>query len=171
MNQKIKETKTLKGPVVDSYDVEYRINDNEFTAQVLKHPGAVAIAAGTQEDSYFMVKQYRFGIEEDLWEFPAGKIDEGEAPLTTAYRELQEEIGYQAKKMNYIGKIHTSPAFLNEVIYLYEASDLHFVGQNLDPDETLEIKEMTSSTIRSMILNHEITDAKTIAMLYFLENR
>ncbi len=159
-----------KGPVVDVYSSEFEDHNGLFNAQVLKHSGAVCIAASNNQRGFFMVEQYRFGIEDSLLEFPAGKINEGEDLEIAAHRELQEETGYRANNLVYLGKIHPSPAFLSEVIHLYYAYDLDHVGQNLDSDEFLDLSIYDLEKLEAMIYDNSISDAKTIALIFKLKH-
>ena len=156
--------KVYQGSIIDVYKKDF----DGFEAEILDHPGGVCIAAKNDNNEFFLVKQFRFAIEQNIWEFPAGKIDPGEDPKNTALRELREEIGYEAGKIKYLGKIYPSPAYLNEVLYLYYAYDLNFVGQDLDENEELEVETASFEQIGHMIKNNIIEDAKTISLYYKL---
>ena len=161
----ISKIKAYEGQLIDSYNVTMSHEDQEFPVQVLSHPGAVCIAGSLDGIHYFMVNQFRFGINQDLLEFPAGKIDNpDEDPILAAYREFQEETGYSAKTMIPLGSMHPAGAYIDEVIHLYLAQDLSFVGQNLDPNEVLNVEMHTLEEIKDMIMNNQITDSKTIAI-------
>lgn len=162
-----KEQKVYEGVIIDVYRKQFE----NINAEILKHPGGVVIAAETAEGKFFMVEQFRFAMEENLLEFPAGKIDPGEKPETTALRELREETGYQAQSIEYIGKTYPSPAYLDEVLYLYYAKDLEFVGQDLDENEELDVKLFDLETIQKMIDEGDIVDSKTIALAYHLQRK
>lgn len=159
--------KRYDGIVIDVY----RKNFDGFEAEILDHPGGVCIAAEKDDGSFFLVKQFRYGIEKELWEFPAGTIDPNEKPETTALRELREEVGYEAKHIEYMGKIYPSPAYLNEVLYLYYASDLNFVGQSLDEDEDLLVETISFDELTQLVESNKIEDAKTIALYYKLKQK
>lgn len=157
----------LKGVIFDVIETEH---ETKFKSQVVKSSNAVCIAATLDGTHFFTVEQYRFGIKQSLIEFPAGKIDPKETPLEAAHRELREEIGYTTNNLIFLGIIHPSPAMLSEVIYLYYAVDLSFVGQDLDEDEELVVSTMSLQEIKEKILNNEISDSKTINLMYQLEN-
>lgn len=164
MNFKIKETKQYDGIIVDVYNTSFETKAGPFKAEVLKHPGGSTIAATHDNVHFYMVDQYRFGANKMMTEFPAEKRDHQEDFIDVAQRELQEEIGYQANTIVPLGYIETSPAFLDETLYLYYATDLEFVGQNLDEGEEVRVHQMTLDEIDAAIVNNEITDAKTIAL-------
>ncbi len=99
-------------------------NGHTSKREIIKHPGAVAVIPITKDNKIIFVKQYRKPLEKVLVEIPAGKLEEGEAPITTALRELEEETGYTTKSLHYVTSFYTSPGFADEIIYLYETSDL-----------------------------------------------
>ena len=113
-----------------------------------------------------MVRQYRKPYEEVVLEIPAGKLEPGENPDSAGLRELREETGYIAHKCRFIGKCYPSPGYLNEIIFLYLAEDLEFVGQELDPGEFVEVEKFPLLELTEMVMNNKIADAKTqIAIL------
>ena len=129
--------------------------------ELVLHNGGVAVIAVDEDRNVFMVRQYRKPFDEVVLEIPAGKLEEGENPDDAGLRELCEETGYRAKNYRFIGKSYPSPGYLNEVISIYLARDLEFVGQNLDPEEFLEIEKIPLSTLYDMVMSNEIADAKT----------
>lgn len=163
--------KILNGIIIDGYEAVAQVDDKSFPIQYFKHPGAVCIAASLDNEYFFLVEQFRFGTETQLLEFPAGKIDDpSEDPIVAAHRELSEEIGYQANEMIPLGIIHPAAAYIDEVIHLYYAKDLSYVGQNLDETESIQIKTFTLQEIEEMIYCDDITDAKTIVLYMKLKN-
>lgn len=138
--------------------------------EIVKHPGAVAIIAVTDEGKLVLVEQYRKALERSLFEIPAGKIDAGEEPLKTAQRELVEETGYGAKEWQYIQSFATSPGFADEIIHLYMANGLYLLEEKamLDEDEFVALHEVTLEEAREMVKDQRIFDAKTaFAVIYF----
>ena len=87
------------------------------TRDVVEHPGAVAIVARTKADEVILVRQYRHATGEELLEIPAGTREEGESPIETARRELEEETGYTANKIHQLTAFYTAPGFTNEMIF------------------------------------------------------
>lgn len=92
-------------------------------------------------------------------------MDPAESPEECAERELEEETGYRAKKLSYLGKIFTTPGFTTEVIHIFAAEDLEKTTQNTDPDEFIEVKELHIEEVLSLLRNAEIEDSKTICAL------
>lgn len=160
-----------EGIIINAYSADVIADSGSFPVEVFEHPGAVAIAASTNGKDFFLVNQFRFGLNSDLIEFPAGKIDDPfEDPILAAHRELQEETGYKAATMVPLGVIHPAGAYIDEVIHLYYAQDLEYVGQNLDEHEALDVRSYTLDTLEDMIYNDDITDAKTISLVFKVKN-
>ena len=110
--------------------------------EVVRHPGAVAIAPVTADGDLLLVRQFRFATRDWLLEVPAGKLDPGEEPDAAAARELEEETGYRAGRLEPLGWVWTTPGFSNEVIHLYLAHDLEPALQALQDDEVLTVERL-----------------------------
>lgn len=143
-------------------------NGRKSKREIINHPGAVAILAFNQENKILMVKQFRKPIERVLLEIPAGKLEPNEDIKECALRELEEETGFIAGKLEYLGKIHTSAGVCDECIHIFKASNLKEGNFGGDEDEFISIEAHTIDEINTMIINGEITDAKTICSLAYL---
>lgn len=133
------------------------------------HPGAIVVIPFTEKDELIFVKQYRHSAAQSLIEFPAGTLEADEDPFLCAQRELQEEIGMKAEEMNLMGGFFSTPGFCNEYIYVFLAKNLApsiLIAEDTEEIETFKIKR---DEAHSMILEHQIIDAKTICCLYYLE--
>lgn len=165
----IKRESIYQGAIIDLYlDDVLLPNGKEAKREFIKHPGAVAIAAFTNEDKMIFVKQYRKALEKVLMEIPAGKIDGTDIqPIEAAKRELEEETGYQAKVFLHETSFYTAPGFADEVIHLYRAEGLTQVENPLpqDEDEFLELVELSFEEAWAAYENQEIGDAKTTCAL------
>ena len=139
--------------------------------EVVRHPGAVAIIPRLGSDSVVLVKNQRIAVDDALWELPAGTREPGEEPITTAKRELEEETGYRACRIETIGKFFTSPGLCDELIHVFVADDLEFVGQRLEPHEKIEAHELSWAKTLAMIDDGTICDCKTIAALLMVQRR
>ncbi len=142
-------------------------NGAEAGREVVEHPGGVCVAPLTKENELLFVRQYRYPYEEILLELPAGKRDKsGEDPLECGKRELLEETGATAANYTFLGKVYPTPGFCDEVIYLYLATELSFGEAQPDEDEFVEVERIPLARAVEMVMNNEITDAKTqIAIL------
>ena len=130
--------------------------------EIVEHPGAVAVIAITDDNQVILVKQFRKAVEKFLLEVPAGKIELNEEPRETAIRELQEETGYIANKIEYLLEFYTSPGFSNEKISLFLATKLTEGEINRDTDEHIEICKYDIEELVKMANRGDILDAKTI---------
>jgi len=133
--------------------------------EVVRHPGAAAVVPLKDNGTVVLIKQFRHAADGFIYEIPAGKLHPGEDPKHCAARELEEEIGYQAGKLELLSSIFTAPGFTDEVIHIYKATELAKGRQNLDRDEVLEIVEVSLQEAIDMIRVGRIRDAKTMVGL------
>jgi ADP-ribose pyrophosphatase len=146
-------------------------NGNTAEREIVMHPGAVCIIAVTDDGELILVRQFRKPIEEMLLELPAGKLEPGEDPKDCAARELAEETGYSAKRLEYLFSFYTSPGFSDELMHLYSASGLIAGNDNPDDDEMVEIVRMRLDQAMDMALSGQIKDAKTLVGILLLKSR
>jgi ADP-ribose pyrophosphatase len=145
-------------------------NGQTATREWLKHPGASAVAPITADGDIILVKQWRYPIHKATWEIPAGKFDNTtESPESLARRELQEETGCLGGELTYLGPLHSAPAFTNEVIHLYMAKGFTEGVSSPDEDEFLEVRKFKFDDVLAMIRTNEITDAKTISAILWIQ--
>lgn len=144
---------------VDKVSLE---NGRTATREIVEHPGAVCIAAVKGDNTILFVRQYRKAVEDTLLELPAGKLEKGETPEECARRELMEETGYSADRVDYMLSFYTSPGFANEAIHLFYASGLQPGCDNQDEDEMIELVEIDMDKALEMAASGEIKDAKTL---------
>lgn len=136
------------------------------TREVIKHPGAVVILALTDENKLLLVDQYRYPMQKNLLEFPAGTLEADEQPLACAKREIIEETGFAAASMEYFGELYPTPGFCDEIQQLFIARGLTKAEQNLDEDEIIEVKMLSVQEFEQAVASGEILDAKTIASYF-----
>ncbi len=137
-------------------------NGNHATREVVEHPGGVCVAALTDQNELLFVRQFRYPYGEVLLELPAGKLDRGgEDPLEAGKRELREETGAVADNYRSLGRLYPSPGYCDEIIHLYLAEGLSFGESDPDEDEFLECERIPLDRAVEMVLQNEITDAKT----------
>ena len=148
-------------------------NGREHELDFVRHPGAAAVVALDANRRVCVVRQYRHGIGDFLWEVPAGKLDPGEAPEVCAIRELQEETGVTAKRWTPMGVFLPAPGLFTEVIHLYLARDLKIGEAAPDIDEELELKWLGLNEALDTVRRGEWNDGKTaLALLraeYYLQ--
>jgi ADP-ribose pyrophosphatase len=141
-------------------------NGTATCIDVIRHPGAAAIVAWTTTDHIVLIKQYRYSLDAEIWEIPAGTLDAMETPLACAQRELGEETGFQAAQWEVLGSMTPVPGYSDEQLHLYLARDLTPVPRALDADEIVNVSEIPFEQALEMVDQGLIQDAKTIAALF-----
>jgi len=141
-----------------------------YQRDVVRHPGSAVIVPVFADGTVALVKQYRHPAVRYLLEIPAGTLDEGEKPEVGAARELEEELGVVAGKMEKLSEFFVSPGFCEEKMWVYLATELTETSQRLDEDEVIEVVRMTLTEALEMISDGEIEDAKTIIALLLTAN-
>lgn len=130
--------------------------------EIVHHPGGAAVVAINDRGEVCLLRQYRHAAAGWLWELPAGKLEPGEPPVTTALRELEEEAGVHAGHCESLGRIWSSPGFCTEVIHLYLARELTPVARNHDAHEVIEVHWLPFTGACARAAAGEIEDAKTV---------
>ena len=173
LDEKTIGTKTIyQGRIIDVQVEEVILpNGKKGMREVVKHPGAVAVIAKTENDKYLFVRQYRKPLERTIVEIPAGKVEKNEDPSETVKRELYEETGYKCEQINHLISFYTSPGFANEIIHLYEASHLIEGEQHTEEDEFVDVLELTLDEAQQLIEQQEIIDAKTVYAVLYLQSK
>ena len=138
-------------------------NGAEGTREVVHHHGGACIAALTDRDEIYLVRQYRYALGQELWELPAGKLEKGEDPFEAAKRELGEECGLTADHYTPLGEFYPTVGYDTEVIYMWAATGLHKTQMHLDDDEFLTPDRIPLAKAYEMVMRNEIKDGKTIA--------
>lgn len=155
-----------EGKIIDLVkDTVLLPNGSQSVREVVVHHGGVCVAALTEENEVFLVSQFRYPNRGVLLEVPAGKLEKGEKPFEAIKRELKEEVGAEAESFYFMGTFNPTPAYCSEIIYLYAATGLTFGEQKLDEDEFLNVEKMPLEDAVKKIMNGEITDGKTQALL------
>ena len=140
-------------------------NGNVCEMEFIRHPGAAAVVPIDASGNAILVRQYRYATGDWLFEVPAGKLDDGEAPESCALREVREETGFVAGRLVPMGWIWTTPGFTDEKIWLFLATDLSQASQALQDDEVLSVERVPLDEAVDRALNGEITDAKSVCAL------
>ena len=136
-------------------------NDVEVDLEVIDHPGGAAVVAINDDQQICLLKQFRYVVDEWLWEIPAGKLDNCEPPLETAIRELHEEAGVLADDWQTLGMFVSSPGVFRERVHLYQASSLHQVDHQQAEDEVIEIHWIPFKQAVEWVMSGKIKDGKS----------
>jgi ADP-ribose pyrophosphatase len=138
--------------------------------EIVRHRGSVVILAvdGGSRPKVLLERQYRYAAQGELWELPAGKIDPDEDPLIAAKRELQEETGYTAKRWKKFLEFYVSPGFLDEMMFIYLATELTKGKAQPEADEFIASRWVPLHSAIKMIRRGEIIDAKTACPILWL---
>ncbi len=164
MTQKVVKTKEVfNGKVVKLRVDTVQLPDGRLAErEIMKHPGGVGVIALDEDKNVLMVRQFRDAAKRVMLEIPAGKLEYGENPLECGKRELVEETGFRAAKFKHLGEFFVTPAYCEEKINIYLASELTEECQNLDDGEFVEVEKIPLDTLVDMVMKNEIADAKTI---------
>ena len=164
---KILETKAS----LDAKKIRFEINKfllpNSMKGEfgVIRHPGAALAVPITESGEVIILRQYRFACSRRILEFPAGTLEEGESPLESIKREVQEESGYSADKWDKLGEMLPCPGYSDETIHLFLARDLNQLAKKPDgdADEDIEVLKMSPEKLNEIIASgKESLDGKTI---------
>ena len=166
--QRVRRELKYSGAIVDFYtDTMHFPNGNTEEWDYIAHrKGAAAVIAVLDNGKLLMVKQYRNALNRETLEIPAGSRDSIDEPtIECAARELEEETGYKAGKLELLITIQTTVAFCNEAIDIYLAKDLVKTKQKLDENEFVEIGEYSIEELLDMIYSCELQDGKTVSAI------
>src|SRR5262245_1932099 len=150
-----------KGKVFDIRLDEIREDGVEYKREIVVHNGSCVMVPVFEDGTVALVRQYRHAAGKYLLEIPAGSLNAGENPEVGAIRELEEEIGVKAGKIEKLTEFYVSPGFLTEKMFVYLATELTDVGQKLEDDELLTIERLSFPEIFKKISSNEIEDAKS----------
>lgn len=140
--------------------------------EIIEHSGGACVLY-VENGSVLLVRQYRYAYGESIYEIPAGKLDGAEDPKMAAARELEEEAGLKAGRLEHLFTIYPTPGYTNEKIYLYRAYDCQKTKAHLDEGEFLDVEYVPLEKAKEMLQNGQIKDGKTIIALqaYLLSDK
>lgn len=165
VEETVSETVIYDGKIIKVNRDEVRCPNGRIAKrEIVHHRGGVCILCEVDE-KIALVSQFRYAYKKDILELPAGKLEIGENPYDAGMREIEEEIGYKAESLIDMGQMYPTCGYSDEIIYLYAAKNPCKTHTNFDEDEFLELKWYTKEELKSMVLNGEIKDAKTIVIL------
>lgn len=163
--------KLYQGKIVDLIVDDIELDGRSYVREVVRHPGGVVIVGRNDEGRIPFVRQHRYPMHQELLELPAGKIDAGEEPLSSAARELEEETGYRAGRLDLVYRFYSSPGFCDELLHLYFASGLERRATRLEQDEIVELEEYPLQEALELVEKGDIRDAKTIVALLWMARK
>lgn len=152
----------FRGRVFDITIDTIREGDSTYQREIVHHPGSAVIIPIFDDGTIALVRQYRHPAVRYLLEAPAGTLKRGEVPEEGAARELEEELGFVAGRLQKLSEFFVSPGFCEEKMWIYLATELMETQQQLEDDEILEVVRLPFSQALGMISTGEIEDAKTI---------
>lgn len=155
-----------EGVIVNVRRDKARLMDGRITnREVVEHPGGVAVLPLFDDGTVSIVRQFRYPFQAVVTELPAGKLEKGEDHRPAALRELEEEVGVTCGKLTYLGCLYLSPGFSSEVLHMYLAQDLKQGACHPDDDEFLEVERVPFAQLAQQVMDGEIVDAKTVALV------
>lgn len=143
----------------------------EHTREMVRHPGAVVIVPVLPDGRVALIRVFRASVQQMTWECPAGTLEPNEPPMTTAFRELIEETGFEAASMTPIGRFMTSPGLSDEWMHAFLATGLKSVGQRLEEDEAITVHPTDVGRVFQMIDDGEMADGKSLTALLLASRR
>jgi ADP-ribose pyrophosphatase len=145
-------------------------NGRRVALDIVRHPGAAAVVPFETARDVLLIRQFRHAAGGTIWEVPAGKLD-GDPPDVCARKELEEEAGRCAGRLEALGAIWTTPGFTDEVIHLFAAFELETIPMRHEPDEVIEVVRMPLARALAMIWSGELRDAKSALALLHAAHR
>lgn len=160
-----------KGRIFDVRVDEIREGDVEYAREIIVHKGSAVIVPVFEDKTVALVRQYRHATGKYLLEIPAGGVETGETFEQAAIRELEEEIGVTAAKIEKLTEFYVSPGFLTEKMYVFLATEITETTQKLEHDELIEVERLTFPQALDLIHTGSIEDAKTMVGLILAGSR
>jgi ADP-ribose pyrophosphatase len=160
-----------QGRAIAVWDEEVELpNGAVAKLDIVRHPGAAAVVPFEDDDRVLLIRQFRHAAGGTIWEVPAGKLD-GDSPEVCAARELEEEAGRSAGRLEHLGEIWTTPGFTDERIHLFAAFDLVAVPHAREEHEVIEVVPMPLHAALELVWRGELRDAKSALALVHAAHR
>lgn len=171
--ERLERTLVHEGAIIDYYQDTVKVpNGNIVKWDFIGHKGAAAVVAVNSDGKLLMVRQYRNALDRETLEIPAGGLESIQEPTdVAAARELEEETGYKAGRLELLLTLRTTVAFCNEKIDVYVATNLKPSRQHLDEDEFINVETYDIDELAQMIYDCKIQDGKTVAAILAYKNK
>jgi ADP-ribose pyrophosphatase len=167
-----KSEKIFTGKIIELYqDSIVEPSGRAVVREVVRHPPAVVILPMLNQNEIILIRQYRYAVDDVLWELPAGSLEPGESVLDAAVRELEEETGYHAESVSELASFFSAPGFTDERMHLVMATNLTKTAANPDDDESIETHAISRDKVYAMFFGGDIIDAKTIVGLLIARSK
>jgi ADP-ribose pyrophosphatase len=163
--------KIFKGRVIEVVLDTVREGEQTYSREVVRHDGGASVVAYFEDGSVALVRQYRHPARRYVLELPAGKIEHGESPEACAAREMEEELGVTATRLEHLSEFFTTPGFCAERLWVFLATGLEETALRHEEDEIIEVVRLPFASALAMIASGEIEDAKTIVGLLLAARR
>lgn len=171
MPKRLSEKEIFKTGVFTAKEIELEYDDGKRgTHQIIERPDVSIIVPLTDNGTLFLVKEYSTAFDEYRLDLPGGKIDPGNDALETANRELQEEIGFKAGRLDQIGTFTVSPGYMTQKSHIFIARNLSESKREGDEHEPLEIIKHPFNRFEELIESGQLSEARAIAALYLARN-
>jgi len=157
--------RVYSGKRIDLLKVHIKVGEYRTFKEVIDFGEAVAILPIIDKNNVILIRQFRVPINRWIYEVPAGKVEEGETLEETAVRELIEETGYRPKHLKKLISIYPTPGYSNEIIHVFLAYDLEYVGAKPEKSEVIQVVSMSIESALETILKDDIVDGKTLITL------
>ncbi len=165
MNQRTLSSETLfSGRVFSVHSDRVRLpHGPEAVMDVIRHPASVVLLPMPDPDHIVLIRQYRYAIDNWIWELPAGSVDPGETPAQAAARECHEEVGLAPVQLERLGAFYPTPGFCDELMLFFKLTGLEQPDHaaQADEDEDIEVQVVTLADARRLVLTGDVVDMKT----------
>lgn len=151
-----------RGRIIEVAVETVREGEQTYTREVVRHNGGAAAVACFEDGTVAFVRQYRHPTRRYVLELPAGRLEAGEGPEACAARELEEELGVAAGRMELLSEFYTTPGFCSERLWVFLATDLRVTERRHEEDEIIEVIRLTFARALELVASGEVEDAKTI---------